>query len=64
VCALAIGNEFEALAVHLLACATIVWLLTSITLKEWTKVGLTLVVASVMFAVTRWNSARQHRAPG
>jgi amino acid transporter len=98
ICALAIGNEFEALAVlanlsalllylacavagyllkrrgiqdgdakpfslpggptvHLLACGTIVWLLTSITLDEWTKVGLTLAVASVLFAVTRASRA-------
>ena len=105
VCGLAIGNEFEALAVlanlsalllyfacamagymlkrrgiqdgdatpfslpggptvHILACAAIVWLLTSITLDEWTKVGLTLVVASAIFAVTRWNGARPQPAPG
>jgi amino acid transporter len=98
VCALAIGNEFEALAVlanlsalllylacavsgyllkrrgiqdgdtkpfslpggptvHLLTCAMIVWLLTSITLGEWARVGLTLVVASVIFALTRWPRA-------
>ena len=94
VCALAIANEFEALAVlanlsalllyfacaiagymlkrrgiqddgakpfslpggptvHILACAMIVWLLTSITRTEWTKVGLVLVVATVIFAATR-----------
>jgi APA family basic amino acid/polyamine antiporter len=103
VCALAIGNEFEALAVlanlsalllylacavagyllkrrgiqdggakpfslpggptvHILACAMIVWLLTSITRDEWTKVGLTLAVATVIFAVTRWSGARRQRA--
>ena len=103
VCALAIGNEFEALAVlanlsalllyfacavagyllkrrgiqdgdakpfslpggptvPLLTCAMIVWLLTSITLDEWTKVGLTLVVATVIFVVTRSSGARQQRA--
>jgi amino acid transporter len=99
VCALAIGNEFEALAVlanlsalllylasavagyllkrrgiadagakpfslpggptvPLLSCAMIVWLLTSITLDEWMKVGLTLAVASVVFVVTRASAAR------
>jgi peptidoglycan biosynthesis protein MviN/MurJ (putative lipid II flippase) len=36
--------------VHILACAMIVWLLTSITCNEWMKVGL---VATVIFAVTR-----------
>jgi APA family basic amino acid/polyamine antiporter len=101
VCALAIGNEFEALAVlanlsalllyfacvvagyllkrrgiqdghakpfwlpggptvHVLACASVVWLLTSITLDEWTKVGLTLAAASVVFAITRSSRAREH----
>jgi APA family basic amino acid/polyamine antiporter len=105
VCALAIGNEFEALAVlanlsalllyfacavsgyllkrrgiqdggtkpfslpggptvHILACAMIVWLLTSITLDEWTKVGLTLAVATVIFGVTRSGAARRPRASG
>ncbi len=100
VCALAIGNEFEALAVlanlsalllyfacavsgyllkrrgiqdgdakpfslpggptvHILTCAMIVWLLTSITLDEWMKVGLTLAAAAVIFAVT---SSRRSRA--
>ncbi len=95
VCALAIGNEFEALAVlanlsalllyfacavagyllkrrgiqdgdakpfslpggptvNVLTCAMIVWLLTSITLDEWTKVGLTLAAASVVFVATRY----------
>jgi amino acid transporter len=98
VCALAIGNEFEALAVlanlsalllyfacavagyllkrrgiqddgarpfslpggptvPLLTCAMIVWLLTSITLDEWMKVGLTLAIATVVFVATRWNSS-------
>jgi amino acid transporter len=92
VCALAIGNEFEALAVlanlsalllyfacavagyllrrrgiqddgarpfslpggptvPLLTCAMIVWLLTSITLDEWMKVGGTLALATVVFVV-------------
>ena len=100
VCALAIGNEFEALAVlanlsalllyfacavagyllkrrgiqdggarpfslpggpavNILACAMIVWLLTSITLDEWTKVGLTLAAASVVFVVVRSRLARR-----
>lgn len=95
VCALAIGNTFEALAVlanlsalllyfacavagyllkrrgiidgdakpfslpggptvHILTCAMIVWLLTSITVGEWARVGLTLAVATVIFAVTRF----------
>lgn len=98
VCALAIANEFEALAVlanlsalllyfacaiagymlkrrgiqddgakpfslpggptvHILACAMIVWLLTSITRNEWTRVGLVLAVATVIFAVTRRGSS-------
>jgi APA family basic amino acid/polyamine antiporter len=39
--------------VHILACAMIVWLLTSITCNEWMKVGLVLAVATVIFAVTR-----------
>ena len=105
VCALAIGNEFEALAVlanlsalllylacaiagyllkrrgiqdgnakpfslpggptvHVLTCAVIVWLLTSITLDEWTKVGLTLAVASVIFAFTQSSGARRQHASG
>ena len=95
VCALAIGNTFEALAVlanlsalllyfacavagyllkrrgimdgdakpfslpggptvHILTCAMIVWLLTSITVGEWARVGLTLAVATVIFGVTRF----------
>jgi len=102
VCGLAIGNEFEALAVlanlsalllylasavagyllkrrgiadagakpfslpggptvHLLSCAMIVWLLTSITRDEWMKVGLTLAAASVVFVVTRASAARDTR---
>ena len=105
VCALAIANEFEALAVlanlsalllylacavagyllkrrgvqdgetkpfslpggptvPILACATILWLLTSITLEEWLKVGLTLAVASAMFAVVRGSSAPRAAAAG
>jgi len=103
VCALAIGNEFEALAVlanlsalllyfacavaghllrrrgiqddgarpfslpggptvPLLTCAMIVWLLTSITLDEWMKVGLTLAIATVVFVVTRSNSPGQRHS--
>jgi amino acid transporter len=105
VCALAIGNEFEALAVlanlsalllyfacavsgyllkrrgiqdggakpfslpggptvHILTCVMIVWLLTSITLDEWTKVGLTLAAATVIFVVTRSRITRPQHASG
>jgi amino acid transporter len=105
VCALAIGNEFEALAVlanlsalllyfacavsgyllrrrgiqdggatpfslpggptvHILTCAMIVWLLTSITRDEWTKVGLTLAIAAMIFVVTRSKMAPRQRASG
>ena len=39
--------------VPILACAAIAWLLTSITLEEWAKVGLALVVASVIFVISR-----------
>jgi len=94
VCALAIGNEFEALAVlanlsalllyfacavagyllkrrgiqdgdakpfslpggptvSIITCLMIVWLLTSITRDEWTKVGSALAVATVLFVLTR-----------
>ena len=104
VCALAIANEFEALAVlanlsalllylacavsgyllkrrgiqdgdakpfslpggptvPVLACAMIIWLLTSITRDEWTKVGLTLAFATVIFVVTRWRNAAGDGAP-
>lgn len=94
VCALAVANEFEALAVlanlsalllyfacavaawelrrrgirnegttpfdlplgptiHILTCAVITWLLTSITAAEWRSVGLVLVVATVLFFFRR-----------
>ena len=94
VCALAVANEFEALAVlanlsalllyamcavaawelrrrhlqnegttpfnlplgptvHVLTCAVIVWMLTSITVEEWRAVGLVLVVATVLFLFRR-----------
>ena len=43
--------------VHILACGAIVWLLTSITLEEWTKVGIALAVASVIFIATRVRKA-------
>ena len=39
--------------IPLLSCAVIGWLLTSITLSEWKNVGLTLVIASVIFLLTR-----------
>ena len=94
VCALAVVNEFEALAVlanlsalllyfmcavaawelrrrhvqnegttpfnlpfgptvHVLTCAVIIWLLTSITAAEWRSVGYVLIVATVLFFFRR-----------
>ena len=101
VCALAIGNEFEALAVlanlsalllyfacalagwelrrrgiqdggarpfslpggpliPILACASIIWLLTSITRQEWTEVGVALLVATVLFFTTMRSRAARN----
>ena len=39
--------------VHLLAAAVIVFMLSSITRKEWVMVAVVLVVASVLFAISR-----------
>ncbi|HEY3288039.1 MAG TPA: APC family permease [Gemmatimonadaceae bacterium] len=39
--------------VHILTCAVIAWLLTSITAEEWRSVGAVLVVATVLFFFRR-----------
>jgi len=45
--------------VHLLAAAVIVFMLSSITRKEWVMVAVVLVVASVLFAISRLYGNRE-----
>jgi amino acid transporter len=43
--------------VIVLACLVIGWMLTSVTLAEWTALGMGLTIASVIFAVRRYRYA-------
>ena len=43
--------------VIVLACLVIGWMLTSVTLAEWTALGMGLTIASAIFAVRRYRYA-------
>ena len=52
-CAIAAWRLGQSAVIPLLACGVIVWLLTGLTLDEWTAFGACVVVASIVYFVKR-----------